>query len=502
MQPWIEPDPFPASPLQPRNDGWQNAFTGYGTARDKTSYGSFVASEQLDDLQLDALFYTDDIAAKIVEKKPEECFRRSYELIDTEDQEAAKALYDKGQALALDEKLQEGMTWGRLYGGALLVLGIKHGNPELPLNEEQGGDIAWINVIDRREVTVERYYENPNKENYGLPEVYRISGYDGNVALVHETRCIRFDGVPVDRRKRRELGGWSYSVLQRPYDVIRNFAAAFQAAGVLASEASVGVFKLKGLFEMVAARNKEALQTRMQLVDMSKSAARSLLIDADEEYDRIKTDFTGFPDMLDRFSQRLASSIDMPVTLLMGTSPAGMNATGASDFQHWYDTIRAYQAKQLGPKVARFYRILSKGKFRGLVQWRPLAEPSDKEVAETEKTRAETDGLYIDKGVVLPEQIALARFGKATNGRIVVDDEALLRALQEEANFSKSLEAARGTLGEKELAALSIAQGVSPIIVSSLINAAGKEGAGQAVVPGQGPPSEQKPAPKDNAATE
>jgi phage-related protein (TIGR01555 family) len=371
--------------------------------------------------------------------------------------------------------MQEAITWGRLYGGCLLVIGAEQGLPSTPLNVAKVRDVKFLNVVDRRFASVNTYYSDPFAPNYGEIETYRVNGLNGTSTIVHETRVIRFDGVRVDAMKRRELGGWSLSVLQRPYDVMRTFATAFQAAGVLTADASQAVFKLKGLFEMIASGEKDRLQTRMQMVDMQRSSARAVLLDADgEDFQRIKTDFTGYPEMLDRLMMRLASSIDMPVTILMGRSPAGQNATGDSDFQHWYDSISAFQANDLTEKLLRVFTILSKGELSedAEIEWCNLSEPTEEQRATTTKTLAEADALYIDKGVVIPEQIAIARFGSG-QGRIAVDEVALLRGIKSEHAFSGELEKARGSLGQKELAALSIAQGVSPIIVSSLIQAAG-----------------------------
>jgi phage-related protein (TIGR01555 family) len=484
---------------RPRADNWQNPLMGYGTSRDKLTAGFHGGVCRLSDWELSSLYYSDDIAAKLVEKRPEEAFRRGYKLCSKTDEEGAQELQKKGKALGLDAKMQEAFTWARAWGGALLILGVDGGDPATPLEDEKARDIKFLNVVDRRFVAVRTWYSDPLKPNFGEAETYSIGSINQQIAVIHESRVIRFDGPPVDPLKRRELGGWTYSVLQRPYDVMRVFATAFQAAGVLTSDASQAVFTIKGLFEMIASKEKERLQTRMALVDMTRSAGRALLLDADgEKFERVKTDFSGYPEMLDRLSARLAASVDMPVTILMGTSPGGQNATGESDFRHWYDSIASQQGKELTPKLLRVYSILARGMADGLeVEWLPLYEPTDQERAQTSFTQAQADGIYIDKGVVIPEQVAIARFGSG-NGRISIDEEQLVKSIGLEKKFSGLLEKARGSLGEKELAALSIAQGVSPIIVSSLIQATGSEpGPAVTPAPGAGAPPVKKEGPPD-----
>jgi phage-related protein (TIGR01555 family) len=258
---------------EPKFDGWQNETMGYGTSRDKLTYGSHVQSLRLGDGEISTLYYSDDVAAKLVEKRPEECFRRGYELCNPDDETAAEAVFERGRALGVDAKMQEAFTWGRLYGGALLIIGAEGGDPATPLDESKAFDVRFLNVVDRRFAQVRTWYLDPLSPNYGQPETYSIAAANAQIAVIHESRVIRFDGPPVDALKRRELGGWSYSVLQRPYEVMRTFATAFQAAGILTADASQAVFKMKGLFEMIASGEKEKLQTRMQLVDMSRSSA-------------------------------------------------------------------------------------------------------------------------------------------------------------------------------------------------------------------------------------
>ena len=48
-------DPY----LQQRSDGWQNPFTGIGTAADKTKYGRFFPTWRVPDLELTWMYDSD-----------------------------------------------------------------------------------------------------------------------------------------------------------------------------------------------------------------------------------------------------------------------------------------------------------------------------------------------------------------------------------------------------------------------------------------------------------
>lgn len=423
-----------------RQDGWQNVATGFGLSQDKSAHGFFASDWELWSQMLSDMYYGDPLAAKIVSFLPQESFRRGYCLKSKAAKPRADTLTDACEALDLDNKILWSAIWGRLFGGSLLVIGMNTGAAQdIPLPPGAKG-VRFLNIVDRRDATISTYYEDVMSPKYGQPEVYEIRSQLGQMTRIHESRVIRFDGIEVDARKRRELKGWSYSVLQRPYAALRDFSNAFRSAQVLLSDASQGVFKIKGLVDMIASDEGPEVQKRMALVDQMRSALRSIILDADQEdFTRVTTSFAGIPDILDRIMMMLSAATDIPVTLLMGRSAAGMNATGEGDARAFYDTVAAYQEKVLTPILRKLLPLIGDVPEDLEIEWLPLWEPSDQEKATTEgieattqKTIAETDAIYLTNQVVHPEEVALARFSDETDGEIVIDVKAVNESLKNE----------------------------------------------------------------------
>lgn len=403
---------------------------------------------------MSGLYHEDDIAARIVEYRPREALRRGYEVCveGDEDGSAGRALKEAAGRLEVNKRVLSAWIWGRLYGGSLCILGANdRGMPDEPLAEERVESLSFLNVVDRRFVFTQNYYDTPMAPKYGEPRVYSVGDpQQGGVSYVDETRTVRFDGAIADQLKTRELGGWSLSVLQRPYDVMRQFAQGFQSTAHLLTDASQGVFKMTNLLHQIAA-DPDLLRTRMQIVDMSKSTARSVLIDKEsEEYDRLATSFAGVPDVLDRFMMRLAAAAEMPVTLLLGRSPAGQNATGESDFRAFYDSVASDQTNVLLPVLLRIYRLLAV--TLGIdpnsveIEFNPLWAPSDAERAGLELQIAQRDKVYIDAGVWLPEEVAfrIAKGGLWAESTDV-DEESLKTSAEQEYSIRGTPEAAGAT---------------------------------------------------------
>ena len=146
-----------------RGDGWQNFQTGIGTNRDKVTKGRFWPNAILDHNELLSLYNGSNLAAKIVEKRPTEMFRRGYDLeSDDADADELVKLREKSDAMRADENFLEAHIWGGLFGGALLIIGADDGQtPEKPLNEDNIKTIQYCNLVDRRFIWVQSYYSDP-----------------------------------------------------------------------------------------------------------------------------------------------------------------------------------------------------------------------------------------------------------------------------------------------------------------------------------------------------
>jgi hypothetical protein len=80
---------------------------------------------------------------------------------------------------------------------------------------------------------------------------------------------------------------------------------------------------------------------------------------------------------------------------------------------------------------------MSRGQAKNLeVCWHPLRELTQKEKADVEKTEAETDKIRIESGVLYPQDLALARSGKKSNGEVVIDEKHLAETLAAEKDLA------------------------------------------------------------------
>lgn len=471
----------------PKSDSWANYVTGAGTwGRDKTRHTFMEPVRALQYAEIESLYYGDWVSARIIEARPKEYFRRGFELEDADDQ-----IEKDCQRLEVKKKFRQGVTYARAWGGAGCVCNVDDGLPvDQPVNLANSRGVKWMNVVDRRYLNPISYYDDPSQANFGLPRIYEVTpafGQSGMNILVHESRIIRFVGTEVDAVTSRRLAGWSYSALQRPYDVIRRIAQTYQAAGQLMYDVGQGVLKVSNLFDALTGPSGAAVLNRIMQADSARWAGRTVAVDKEgEDFTRVATPLAGVPEMMDRLLLELAGASETPLTRLLGREPAGLNATGASDLTYWYETVGNEQVNDVEPALVKLLMMLTAGKWDGSINWLGLERANELVEAQVKTERAKYWQILEDVGAVSGEQIAMVELlGEPVED--VVDEKTLRVIIKAEYEMAKE---------PQPLPPPPLVSGV-PIVKGSLASQAqGNEPMGQAL-PGAAAPKALPPAKKD-----
>lgn len=417
------------STLVSRADSWINAMTGLGTLRDKLMHAQVVPGAKLGDGTLETLFNDDDIARRVITKLPREATRRGFEIVlegdddgedaDPEaDADVVRLMEDSLAKLDAVPKLRDAWIWARLYGGGGVFVGADDGlEVAQPLNESAIRSIRFLNVVKRTQLTIKQRYEDLTSPLYGEPEIYTAHAARtplGSVARtgidIHASRMIMFRGARTAQLTNESVTGWDDSVLQTVFAALQQSATGWQSVAHLMTDASQGVLKVANLVDLIATGGQEALRTRIAMMDLARSVCRAILVDAEREsFERVSTSFTGLPEVMDRLMMRVASAAEMPVTLLFGRSPAGLNATGESDIRGWYDVVADAQNDELRPRLERLLRLMFSAKDsptrgrvpeRWSVEFAPLWQPTDRELAETKKITVDSYVALVGAGIM------------------------------------------------------------------------------------------------------
>jgi hypothetical protein len=442
-----------------RRDGWVNALTGVGTiGYDKRTASDFRHCA-VDRQEAQDLWLGNPLAARIVETWPNEMLREGFDVVFAGDAEDVKEQQEQVETL-LDEigaceALHEGLSYERAYGGGAILIGVTdHRDLSVPLIPERVRSLDWLTTFEPHEIYPQYWYNDPRAPKFGKPEIYQINtsakgpSSSGDSApellYVHESRLIAFNGIRVSRHDHAQgENGWGGSVLSRVYRILVDHGMGFDAAAVLLNDFAQAVYKISGLGAAMAEDRDDEIKVRTKAVELSRSFARAVIIDAEDEFGRQQTPITGMPEMLDRFSAMLAAAADMPLTLLMGQPPSGMNATGESDIRFFYDRVGAMQKKKLTPAVKRLVEIalhaLKLTPEKWTIEHRPLWQESNLDKSVARLNQAKTDEIYIGQMVYSPEDCARSRFGTDHYSFETSVDFAERERLEQEAKEAEEL---------------------------------------------------------------
>jgi uncharacterized protein len=422
-----------------RYDGWQNVLTGLGIrGRDKNLATNFRFCRKFGAGELDQLYRADGMTRRVIDIVAEDMIRQGFEI----DNEPSGMVLTRFDELGINKIIIDIIKWARLYGGSLGILGVADGRPlDEPINENNIRELKWIHVFDRFSVSnADGIIEGDlNSPNFGKPLRYLVTdNRSGKNFIVHNDRTIRMDWNELSPRRTQENDGWGDPLILSIYEELKNYSSAFSNSGVLIHDFVNHVLKIPNLAQIFASECGDSqVQKRIDILNMAKSVLNTVVIDAEESYEKISTNLSGLPELLDRFMLGVSSVTGIPITLLFGRAPAGLNATGESDIRNYYDMIKNKQECNLRPVLEKLIQLifLSKdGFFKGeepqdwKLKFIPLWQNTDQEEADIRRTVAETDAIYIDRGVLDPDEVAVSRFA---NAKFTMDTEIDINGRQE-----------------------------------------------------------------------
>lgn len=414
---------------RPVGDGLENVVAGLGTERDKRSYSVWADPRVLVRQELEAMYRGSWLAKKIINAVADDMTREWLHVIfDDDSEESQFAVEQAEKRFAVKSKVNEAVKWGRLYGGAMIIIGTRDKDLGKPLDVKmiRKGDLRYLHVVDRWRVSpagsINRDLDSPN---FGMPDSYVIAE---STVQVHHSRVLRFNGQKLPYFAWLRNGMWDDSELQHIMDSLMNCDTSTQGIATMLFEANVDVVKSEGLADLLTMKNGEAMVTkRFQVAAMLKSFNRMLLLDGTETYEKKSNNFANLDKVIQQFMVDVSGAADIPMTRLFGQSAAGLSATGDNDVRNYYDMISAKQEAEMRPQLEYLYEVLVRSELGVMpddfrFDFNSLWQLSETELVTIEKTRAERDQIYVGMGVV-PEHLVARELKERGTYRNMTDKD-------------------------------------------------------------------------------
>lgn len=343
------------------------ARTGFGTM-DLLQATEYPMTRMTQNYQLLTSLYRENwIVQNIIATIPNDIMRKWYEIKSGVGPDYIDRMTRLERKTQIRKKLLLGMYWGRLYGGAAGIILIKGHNDmsqPLDLNTVMPDSFQGLQILDRWSGIFPEgsIVSDPQDPDYGLPEYYTIRDEEtGSTAVrVHHSRVIRFIGRELPWMEQIVEQYWGESEIEAIYNEIvkRDNVSANIAA--LTFRANINYLESDGLDQLLGSANTRAQQNFWNLMraqSIMESNFGTRVINKGDVMHNTQYTFTGLPDVYDRMMMDVAGAARTPVTKLFGRSPAGMNATGESDLNNYYDYIDGLRETELRPIIERLLPI-------------------------------------------------------------------------------------------------------------------------------------------------
>lgn len=324
--------------------------------------------------QLSRWYYNNWAARKGIDIPVQDMLREpwKYTGLTKPQQEQLETAQDK---LDLVNVLGQALRLERLLGGSVILMGVAGtkddaSEPLVPESVQQG-DLKFLNVIPRNRITQTRFSNDPLAANFGRPESYFVNGVE-----IHRSRLLIFDGNPIapnnlldcagDNRRRND--GFGDSVLEGVLDDLTYATGARQSAFHLINQASIWLLETD-LLTLQETKQGDARINELEKIGEQISMFKAAIMDnggdsrSGSALSSVSPSFGSVPELMMSYLQVLSGAFDIAATRYMGQAPGGLNATGESDLENYYNQIDAKQRQHLRPEIMKLLPVLMNSTF-------------------------------------------------------------------------------------------------------------------------------------------
>jgi uncharacterized protein len=414
-------------PPNPAHDSYSNFLASVGLHTSNLSAGSTYGFNPLtrERLLLEFMYRGSWVCGVAVDAVADDMVKMGVDFGGTIPPEEADKLDKLLNTLQLWASLNSLIKWGRLYGGAIAVIEIDGQDPATPLRVEtiKRGQFRGLTVFDRWmvEPSLNDLVTEAGPDR-GLPKFYRTHADALSIPqmTVHYSRCIRYEGISLPYWQRVQENLWGMSIYERLWDRLTAFDSSTQGVAQLVYRAYLRIVKLKDLRE-IAAMSQEAqrgLMRRIQLMTQFQTSEGITVLGEGDEFQSIAYAFGGLDSVLLQFGQQLCGALQIPGVRLFGQSPAGLNATGDSDWRNYYDGIHQQQELRLRRGVTSVLHVAAQSEQIQLpsewnFQFRNLWQMTTVEKSQVAETNTRTI-LAADELQILPRKTILEELRQAS----------------------------------------------------------------------------------------
>jgi phage-related protein (TIGR01555 family) len=249
---------------------------------------------------------------------------------------------------------------------------------------------------------------NPLARDFYKPTSWFVLGRP-----IHSDRLMTLVSreVPDILKPAYAFGGLSLVQMARPY--VDDFLRTRRSVSDLLHSFTVWVLKtnLVSFLEGGDSATGSDEDRRLQAFNIMRDNRGLMVVDKDaEDLSNISTPLGGLDHLAAQSQERQASVSRVPFVKLFGITPSGLNASSDGEIRAFYDTTHGRQELLFTAPLTRVLKVVQLSRYGEIdpdigFEFVPLWQLDEQASAARRKTDADTDAVYVDAGILSPEDV-------------------------------------------------------------------------------------------------
>ena len=378
---------------------------------------------------MNSLYRNHWIARRIIDVVPGDMIKNWYQIDTQLPPDLISKIVKLERTTKVKAKILEALKWGRLYGGSAAIVLIEghDGVLDEPLDLDMvfPGSFKGLLVVDRWSGLYPslELVTDINDPDFWLPRAYQVTNnVTRESTTVHHSRVLRFIGRDLPLWEKQAEVYWGAAELEHVYEELKKRDNTSYNIASLVFRANLNVLQMEGMDQVLAVGNdktREYLYNTVQAQNWLMNNFSMFLLGQNDKFDTKQYTFSGLSDIYENFMMDVAGAAEIPVTKLFGRSPAGLNATGESDMQNYYELIEERQESMLGPVLDKLLPIMCMSELGAIPDdldytFSPVRSSSDSEMAEL-ASKISSSVLDVFGGGLISQRTALKELRQSSD---------------------------------------------------------------------------------------
>lgn len=261
--------------------------------------------------------------------------------------------------------------------------------------------------------TVEPMWSYPGpygSSNPLSPDFYKPSSWYVYGRTIHDSRMLTFVGneVPDMLKPAYAFGGLSLSQMTKPY--VDNWIRTRQSVSDMVSAFSVMVLKTDMQSVLQGGPATDVVNRAMLANQMRNNRGLWVIDKAGEEFENVAVPLSGLGELQDQSQVQMCSASSIPQIILLGTKEGSLGGSNSDEIRFFYDDIKSNEQEHTcRPNLEVLLQVIQLSLFGEIdeaigFEFNDLWEMDEDAKAKIRKADADSAKIYIDGGVVSPDE--------------------------------------------------------------------------------------------------